>query len=72
MELFINQSKNPNAIPLLELDKIDLHALSRNPSANVIDIIQQNMDRLPNGCWHNLCRHPNAMPLLEQNQDKIN
>ena len=61
-------SRNPNAIPLLELnfDRINWGCLSMNP--NAIPLLKQNPDKID---WVFLSSNPNAIHLLEQNPDKI-
>ena len=65
---WIDISRNPNAIHLLEQnqDKICWDTLSRNP--NAIHLLEQNLDKID---WSQLSKNPNGIPLLEQNLDKI-
>ena len=58
---WVNLSKNPNAIHILEknFDKLDWVNLSKNP--NAIHILEQNLDKV---CWWALSSNPNAIPIL--------
>ena len=61
---WIDISRNPNAIHLLEQnqDKICWDTLSRNP--NAIHLLEQNLDKID---WSQLSKNPNGIPLLEKN-----
>jgi hypothetical protein len=66
---WVELSKNPNAIHLLEQnqDKIDWKYLSRNP--NAVFLLEQNQDKID---WDMLSYNPYALSILEKNKDKIN
>ena len=66
---WVNLSKNPNAIDLLQqnLNKVDWSMLSCNP--NAIPLLEKNLDKVD---WRDLSKNSNAIPILEKNLDKVN
>ena len=36
-----------------------------------IVLVEKNMDKINQDCWHLLCNNPNAIELIEKNIDKI-
>jgi len=70
-----NLSNNPYSIPLLKKypELIDWYALSSNESKEAIFLIRDNLEKLDNECYTNLCQHPSyeAIELLLENPEKI-
>ena len=66
---WVELSKNPNAIHLLEQnpDKICWKHLSRNP--NAVFLLEENQDKID---WAMLSRNPHALSILEINKARIN
>jgi len=66
---WVELSRNPNAIHLLEQnpDKICWKHLSRNP--NAVFLLEQNQDKID---WAMLSRNPHALSILEINKARIN
>ena len=66
---WIELSKNPSAIPLLEKypNIINWSALSSNP--NAIELLEKYPDKIN---WDELSKNHNAIGLLTENPDKIN
>ena len=65
MVLVITKSKC-NSYVTKNLNKVDWHALSKNP--NAIHILEKNLTEID---WWLLSRNPNAIHMLEKNHDKI-
>jgi hypothetical protein len=69
-------SQNPMAMTLLEKnqDKINWGFFCCNTSANIVSILEKNMDKIKDDDWDGLSlddMHENTIYFLEKNQDKI-
>jgi len=69
-------SKSPNIIHLSKRTigiwrRLDWYNLASNPNPEVIPLIEKYLDRLfdVDDWFYELCRNPNAIPLLEKNPD---
>jgi hypothetical protein len=68
-------SKNPNAISILEnnLNMVDWLVVCSNPNPKIIAFLERHLDlnTLSQAQWKRLSANPNAIHLLEENQDKV-